>query len=274
VHAAAKKADSGAHMRNSLEKLETEVERLKGLYALSETLFSQSFQRVCSLRRSIDPGAPFGVEWRNRTVFVAADKNDLGGKLRKQFPRYLRETIFVRLVSAALDVFLVEVVEAIPSVGGAVHGKLGKSLEETRKFYLNKLTLDLKAFSNWDKIDEMQALRNELVHRLGLVDPKSKYREKHKYMARHANITGLDLRDWFEVVLSGYPRRGYRVGRQTVGPYTEPAKQQIFKYSTACFFRKRLPTAKNARGDTPERKRRGDADRKWRRSVPSPCQII
>jgi hypothetical protein len=101
-----------------------------------------------------------------------------------------------------LDVFLVKVVEAIPSVGGAARGKLGTSLEETRKFYWNKLTVDLKLFSNWDKIEEMQALRNELVHRLGLVDPKSKYREKHKYRPRHANITGPDLRDWFEVVLS------------------------------------------------------------------------
>jgi hypothetical protein len=167
-------------MRNALAALETETERLKGLYALSEVLFSQSLQRVCAL---IKTQAPLGVEWKGKKVFVAANEKDLSNKLRKQFPMYLRELIFARLISSALDVFLVDVVEEIPSVSPATREQLAeaRNLEAICTIYNTKLSIDLKKFPDWTRIKEMQELRHELVHRLGWAKPayRAKYNPPH-----------------------------------------------------------------------------------------------
>ena len=194
-------------MRNALEKLEKEIERLKALYALSESLFYQIYEHIHK-SKSMDSSGPFGVKWRNRTVFVAADKNDLSNKLIDQFPRYIREMLFVRMISAGLDVFLLEVVKEIPSVCQDTHVKIEKagSLKDICKLYKDKLGLDLTTFSDWTKIEQMQKLRNELVHRLGSAKPE--YRHRYKLGLPKASVTARNgkhvhpnLLDLTEVIL-------------------------------------------------------------------------
>jgi hypothetical protein len=97
-------------MQTPLRNLEAEIARLRGLYRTSVLSYGRT-QR--ELRKEMY------AEGYDRDVPVLADPNDPDSviannayaflnRMNSQFPRYLRETIFVRLISA-LEVFIVNV---------------------------------------------------------------------------------------------------------------------------------------------------------------------
>jgi hypothetical protein len=202
-----------------LHKLETEVTRLKFLYLTTLYSYNQSAevihkkihsgeqdQRISIFSRQYETGSE--LQYNNSYIFLH--------KIKSQFPRYLRETIFVRLISA-LEVFLIDIVrevfllrrdlfyteqkiqfgfgeilaaESITALWSKlINSELRKlqnqGFKEIVKFYKNRLNIDLSKFSiPINLIQEYHDRRHLLVHRLGRTDEKY----QHQYNSKLKNL--------------------------------------------------------------------------------------
>lgn len=94
--------DEIAKQTRSFRKVRTEISRLKRLYSTSVFSFRES---ACALsdkisKKEINPHEPVpAIKDTSEDIILASNAFALMNQLKKQFPRYLRETIFVRLIS-------------------------------------------------------------------------------------------------------------------------------------------------------------------------------
>lgn len=193
-----------------------ELKRLRGLASASEYAFktAESEVRRRVYKKEIDPKLPVSLD-PNSTSVVANNAWVLMNSLSAKYPRYIRETLYVRLVST-LEVMLVDVVRdlyfsrtdlladphkfieithgEILSAGGisqirnrVINSELrqlhSKGMRDIVKFYEKKfgvkfsdLGINLSVF--WEMIDR----RHLLVHSLGRADEQ--YRRKYQYNSK------------------------------------------------------------------------------------------
>ena len=100
--------------RTPLQKLYIELQRLKNMYFTARFSFEQTSKLVINqIRKSeIDPKDPLSIKIDDKNYVTAQDGYTFLRQTKSQFPRYLRETILVRLITA-LEVFLIEVVREL-----------------------------------------------------------------------------------------------------------------------------------------------------------------
>jgi hypothetical protein len=195
----------------SLRRIEIEIVRLRLLYLTTRYSYDKTTENIIKSIKAgeLDPQS-----------FVLFDDHDLEPhevlrgahnllhKLKTQFPKFLRETIFVRLISA-LEVFLIDAVRDIFLArrdlfqsGNKIEFTFGEVLSATSitevwtkvinrelrklhsqgfkevvKFYNNRLDIDLSTFpSSISIIQELHDRRHLLVHRLGKADDQYRHR--------------------------------------------------------------------------------------------------
>lgn len=204
----------------SYRKLRMEISRLKRLYATSVFSFMESAVGLAEKikRKELNPDEP--VPARKCTLengILASNAFALINNMKKQFPRYLRETIFVRLVSA-LEVFLMDVIQDIflarrdlfhsdtiikysqrellslksivdiynRLISRETRNLQNQGFEKVSKYYGNRFGIFLTG-ENFSEsyFEELHDRRHLLVHRLGETD--SSYR--HKYNSKKKRVT-------------------------------------------------------------------------------------
>lgn len=206
-------------MRTPLHKFCVELNRLKHMYFAARFSFEQTGKLVKNQihKKEIDPKEPMVIKIDNNDYFVAQNGYSFLHHTKSQFPRYLREIILVRLISA-LEVFLIEVVRelflyrrdifhsdqqikishreilstnSITKIWSKVlRGELRKlqnqGFKEFVTFYDQKLGIDVgRSPVSIKLIQEMHDRRHLLIHRLGNTDEK--YR--HDYSERKKRIS-------------------------------------------------------------------------------------
>ncbi|MFA6999794.1 MAG: hypothetical protein WC241_01625 [Candidatus Paceibacterota bacterium] len=211
----------------SYRRFDLEIKRLEKLYFLSIFSFLEARKNVLSDIKAgnIKNNDPFKIILdNNRTINIDGDIRHHMDRLKSQAPRYLRELIFVRAISA-LEVFLIDTVKEISSITsepfksddeiikftknqilsfkspldilGIVVKKECRKLNnggfnEITKFYCNKLDIDYRKFScGISKLEEYHDYRHLIVHRLGETDIEF----KHKYSSslKKIDINGIYL---------------------------------------------------------------------------------
>ena len=205
----------------SLKKFYAEMEQLEILHL--GTLYAYD-QTVRSLQNEIQIGSRKSNEPITRTLApnykyerVASNAAALRRKLKSEFPKILRETILIRIISA-LEVFLIDSLreiflarkdlfmredrlelsyaqllsfDSISEVYTLLINKECRHLQNSgiRKivgYYKNRIGIDIKNFPKGLKaIEEYHDRRNLLVHRLGKTDDKY----KHDYNTREKKIS-------------------------------------------------------------------------------------
>lgn len=203
-------------------KIEIEIARLNTLYATTLYSFRESAKVIKRGIKSgdLDPQAPITLDIQDPDAKpIANNAYHFLNKIDSQFPRYLRETIFVRLISA-LEVFLIDVIREVFlarrdlfhsedriqfSVGEIlsassitdlwtklINQELRKlqnqGFKEISKFYKNRLGIDLNgSATSLSVIQEFHDRRHILVHRLGRSDDE--YRHRYNTTLKNLTIT-------------------------------------------------------------------------------------
>jgi hypothetical protein len=212
--------DDLSKQSNSYRKVRTEINRLKRLYATSIFSFGESSTAIADKikRKEINPNEPIPSTIDNlETDILASNAFALMNQMKKQFSRYLRETIFVRLVSV-LEVFLMDVIRdvflskrdlfhsdtiirysyrellSLKSIADIYNRLISREtrtlqnqgFEKVAKYYESRFGIVL-AGENTTQIffEELHDRRHLLVHRLGETD--SAYR--HKYNSKERKVT-------------------------------------------------------------------------------------
>jgi hypothetical protein len=218
-------------------KLEAEVSRLETLYFVSTILYRREVKTRRSEARHSDRPIEFrSMGWKRE---VAKNVGHFKTIVEELLPRSLRETIFVRLVSA-LEVFLTDVIREVYAVRrdlletdsrielsyrylGSLHttselitflvNKDCRALTsggflKVTKYFKERLGIDIAAARSFETLKEMHERRHLLVHRLGFTDEQ--YR--HTY-GPHTNRVTVDeaflveaikaLRDFSDDIVAG-----------------------------------------------------------------------
>jgi len=192
--------------RTPLQKLCVELQRLKGMYFTARFSFDETGKLVKSQihKSEINPKDPIHIKIDDKNYIIAQDGYTFLRQTKWQFPRYLRETILVRLVSA-LEVFLIEVtrelflyrrdifysdrqikfpqreilsINSITEIWSKVlkfelRKLQNQGFKEFVKFYDRRLGIDIgRSPVSIKLIQEMHDRRHLLVHRLGNTDEK------------------------------------------------------------------------------------------------------
>lgn len=206
--------------RTPLQKLYIELQRLKNMYFTARFSFEQTSKLVINqIRKSeIDPKDPLSIKIDDKNYVTAQDGYTFLRQTKSQFPRYLRETILVRLITA-LEVFLIEVVRElflyrrdifysdrqiqfhqreILSVNSIteIWSKVLKfelrklqnqGFKEFVKYYDQKLGIDVgRSPVSIKSIQEMHDRRHLLIHRLGNTDEK--YRRDYSEAKKRISV--------------------------------------------------------------------------------------
>ncbi len=205
-----------------IQKNFLELERLNSLYLTARFAFDQTRKSVRKKIRKgeIDPRDPIILISENDQDHVCASSGHrFLSRTKYQFPRYLRETIFVRLISA-LEVFLINVAREIflhrrdifhsdqritfpqreilsmksiteiwsKVLNSELRKLQNKGFKETVKFYDRILGIDIgNSPVSIRLIQEMHDRRHILVHRLGNTDGQYRrdYGETQKILSVH-----------------------------------------------------------------------------------------
>lgn len=202
----------------SFTQISTELRRLR-ILALASRFAFETTKTVVRARihsGTIDPKQPVTIKSDSK-VIVSDTHYHLLNKLQFQIPRYVRETVFVRIIST-LEVFLVDVIRDIflhrtdlfYSQNRSINLTYGeilscddisrirnkvlsielrqlhsKGLREIAKYYEGTLGLRFSEItSHLDVLWEMIDRRHLLVHRLGRADEA--YRHKYNYRGKGA----------------------------------------------------------------------------------------
>jgi hypothetical protein len=180
-------------------KLEAEVSRLETLYFVSTILYRREVKAKYREARHSDRPIEFrSTGWRRE---VAKNAGHFKQIVEELLPRSLRETIFVRLVSA-LEVFLTDVVREVYAARRDLletdsHIELSYrylgSLQTTSelitflvnkdcraltsggfmkatKYFKDRLGIDIASAQSFNTLKEIHERRHLLVHRLGYTD--------------------------------------------------------------------------------------------------------
>src|ERR1700674_28580 len=98
-----------------LRRFQTESARLKSLYVAAQSSYGQSARDLTRRIKAGEAGPREPVKLTSGQLHEAGVDVNAFALLRRmetQFPKYLRETVFVRLISS-LEVFLLDVVREI-----------------------------------------------------------------------------------------------------------------------------------------------------------------
>lgn len=205
--------------RTPLMKLDVELSRLKSLYFTARFAFEQTGRSIRDKIRTgeIDTKEALLLHVNDQDIQVAPSGYSFLRRTKSQFPRYLREIIFVRIISA-LEVFLIDVARefflhrrdmfhsdqqvsfsqreilskaSITEIWSKVlKSELRKlqnrGFKEVVKFYDRRLGIDIgRSPVSIKLIQEIYDRRHLLVHRIGATDLQYRrtYGEKRKRLS-------------------------------------------------------------------------------------------
>lgn len=204
----------------SHKHFQTEIKRLRKIIAASELSFKETRSKIIG---EIKAG-----KLKNDDVVPYPDGGPIKivsfvGALKNQIPRYLRELIFVRAMSA-FEVYLIDSIREIGKIDPALFGSsegveiprekifASTSIEhlidqiidqdcrslgsggflEITKYYKNRLGIDYSSLQPGQKVlEEYHDRRHILVHRLGMVDKK--YTHKYNFSGKKISVDDLYL---------------------------------------------------------------------------------
>lgn len=157
---------------------------------------------------------------------------ELHHRMQSQFPRHLREVIFVRLISA-LEVFIIESLRDIflerrdlfhsqtpieftqgeilssrsitslwtKFINKELRNLQNQGLREKAKYFKAKIGVDFAKYKEYpDKLNEIHDRRHLLVHRLGKVD--AQYKRNYSYDKDRVQIDHEDILTAFNIIYS------------------------------------------------------------------------
>jgi hypothetical protein len=196
-------------------KLESELTRLETLYYFSTILYKKETKAKFreSKAKQSDPVKFKAPGWERE---IARNAGHFRVVVERVLPKTLRETIFVRMISA-FEVFLTDVVRQLYASRRDLlrrddhvelsYAKLaslnsaselitllvsrdcrlltGGGFREVEKYFRRKLNISLAALPEFAKLSELHDRRHLLTHRLGSVDDE--YR--HKYLFGQPRIS-------------------------------------------------------------------------------------
>ncbi len=206
--------------RTSFQKLEVEVSRLRDLYLISQSAYMEMARLMKSQIRQgeIDPNITWHLNGENSDSTTSTNPYVFIRRIQSQYSRYLRETIFVRLISA-LEVYSIDVVRdlflhrqdlfhsntrieisqreilSLKTVTELWTKLLNQDLRklqnqgfrEVVKFYDRQLGIDLgRSPVSIKLLQEMHDRRHLLVHRLGNVDEQ--YRHSYNVSIKNLSV--------------------------------------------------------------------------------------
>lgn len=212
--------NDSARQSRSYRKARTEINRLRRLYATSMFSFSELSSTLANKIRlkELNPHEPIqSTIGTAEAEVLEANAFALMHHLKRQFPRYLRETIFVRLISA-LEVFLMDVIRdvflarrelfhsdatiaysqrellSLKSIAD-IYNRLilretrnlqNQGFEKVVKYYRSRFGIVLTDGNAPESyFEELHDRRHLLVHRLGETD--AAYR--HRYNSKEKRVT-------------------------------------------------------------------------------------
>jgi hypothetical protein len=196
-------------------KLEAEMAKLETLYYVSTITYKREAKAHYQNSKGTDTPVVFEAgDWKREIAHNAGHFNAIVDEV---LPKTLRETIFVRLISA-IEVFHVDLVRAIftfrrdllardqvvelPYAYVASLNTLSELItklvdrdcraitsggfEDATKFYKRRFNIDLKALTGYKQLSASHDLRHVLVHRLGYTDEQ--YRKAYKSKRRRISV--------------------------------------------------------------------------------------
>ena len=196
-------------------KLEAEIARLETLYFVSTITYKREAKERFRKSQGADNPIVFEAgEWKRE---VAHNAGHFRAIVEDVLPKTLRETIYVRLISA-VEVFHVDLVRAIfifrrdllarKQVIELQYGYLASintvselitklvdkdcraltsgGFEDATKFYKQRFQIELKALPGYKQLAAAHDLRHILVHRLGFTDES--YRRQYKSKKRRIAV--------------------------------------------------------------------------------------
>jgi hypothetical protein len=199
-------------MSSAFQRFHQELQRISSVVSVCQFSFdlTRSEMKRRDQSEEINPHKPVTVGEAGGAE-IARNAFHLNSKLKSQVPRYIRETVFVRLISS-FEVFLVDVIREVMlqrpdlfrkggtieithaealSVADAAYIKNKvinketralhqKGFKEVQKYYDKNLSIKFAEISSSiSQLDEFHDRRHLLVHRLGAAD--AAYRHKHGY---------------------------------------------------------------------------------------------
>jgi hypothetical protein len=196
-------------------KLEAEIARLETLYFVSTITYKREAKEHYRKSQGADKAIVFEAgDWKRE---VAHNAGHFKAIVEDVLPKTLRETIYVRVISA-VEVFHVDLVRAIftfrrdllarNQVIELQYGYLASlttiselitklvdkdcramtsgGFEDAIKFYKQRFQIELKALSGYKQLAAAHDLRHILVHRLGFTDES--YRRQYKSKKRRVAV--------------------------------------------------------------------------------------
>ncbi|MBM3120110.1 MAG: hypothetical protein FJ006_11315 [Chloroflexi bacterium] len=214
--------------------LRLEVSRLRQLYFTTKYASNETASSVSDKlkRGEIDGNAKLYFQGKEQDDYlISSSIFALGHRLSRQLPRYLRELIFVRIISA-LEIFLVDSVaevfainkkpfksnyniqilqaellsaESLSDIFTRVIVRECRSLHgggfgEIKKYYRKTLGIDFAVLVDVLKLEEYHDRRHLLVHQLGKTD--TIYQKKHNTKQKTVTVDEKDLLESIDVLLA------------------------------------------------------------------------
>lgn len=209
-------------------KFHTEIKRLKRLYLATKFSFNETLSLIKErLKNDLTYGhTKLSVGCDEEDNIIASSIFEFKSKLISQYPRYLRELIFIRVISA-LEVFLIDSLKelfksnkipfkdndiykftrgellSIDSIS-VIYTKLinkdcrnlhSGGFPKIKNYYSTKLHIDFNNYCDSEKLEEFHDRRHLLVHNLGSTD--SEYRSKHAVGIKRLTVDEPYLLDCF-----------------------------------------------------------------------------
>jgi hypothetical protein len=204
----------------TLANLRLEVSRLRQLYFTTQYAANETASSIAAKikRREIDGNAKLYFQGKEQDDYlISSSIFALRHRLSRQLPRYMRELIFVRIISA-LETFLVDSVVEVFAVTkepfkrnysveipqaellsaeslSDIFTKVivrecrnlhGGGIREIRKYYLKTFGIDFAELVDSSTLGEYHDRRHLLVHQLGKTD--TTYQKKHNTQQKRVTV--------------------------------------------------------------------------------------
>lgn len=255
--------------------LRLEVSRLRQLYFTAKYATNETASSVAAKLKSgkIDGNAKLYFQGREQDDYlISGSIFALGHRLTRQLPRYLRELIFVRTISA-LEAFLVYSVaevfvitkepfkrnyiieipqaellsaESLSDMFTRVIVRECRSLHgggfgEVKKYYLRTFGIDFAGLVDLLKLEEYHDRRHLLVHQLGKTD--AIYQKKHNTQRKTVTVDEKYLLETISVLLAFANSVNERLDH--ICKAVSPAKIKPVSYSLKVILTLETESARN-----------------------------
>lgn len=226
-----------------------EVSRLRQLYFTAKYAADETASVVTKKLRSreLDGNAKLYFEARQEDKYlISSSVFALGHRLKRQLPRYLRELIFIRAVSA-LEVFLVESVREVFALTkepfksnyvveipqaellsaeslSEIFTKLinrecrnlhGGGFNAVKRYYLKSFGMNFADYCSILTLEEHHDRRHLLVHQLGATDPL--YKKKYNIEQKKLTVEESYLLECIDTLLAFAERVNEELDRRFTG---------------------------------------------------------